>query len=101
MIKQVEKISEDESKRKFGIFSKNIKNNNEVAPINLINEKEKSINIEFIEHYFCIKFFEIITKVVEVRLPLERRNQKVIFTVPSEIIYLSDMTKNEFEILVD
>ena len=101
MIKQVEKISEVESKRKFGIFSKNVKNNNEVAPINLINEKEKSINIEFIEHYFCIKFFEIITKVVEVRLPLERRNQKVIFTVPSEIIYLSDTTKNEFELLVD
>ena len=101
IIKQAEKITESESRRKFGIFSKNVKNNNEVAPINLINEKERSINMDFIEHFFCIKFFEIITKVVEVRLPLEKRNQKVIFTVPREIIYLSDMTKDEFLSLVD
>ena len=101
MIKQVEKISEEESKRKFNLFNKTLKNTNEIAPINLINEKERIINTEFIEHYFCIKFFEIITKVIEVRLAQEKRNQKIIFTVPSEIKYLSDMTKEEFLLTVD
>ncbi len=101
MIKQVEKISETESKKKFLMFNKKMIKTNEIAPINLINEKEKNINLEFIEHYYSIKFFEIITKVVEVRLPHEKRKQLVIFTVPSEMIYLSEMTKVEFEHNVD
>ena len=96
LIKQIESISEYESKKKFALFNNKNINQNEISPINLINENERILNLEFVEHYYCIKFFEIITKVVEVRLPTERRNQKVIFTVPSEMIFLSEMTKNEF-----
>ena len=96
LIKQIESIGEYESKKKFALFNNKNINQNEISPINLINENERILNLEFVEHYYCIKFFEIITKVVEVRLPTERRNQKVIFTVPSEMIFLSEMTKNEF-----
>ena len=101
MIKQIDKISEEESKTKFVLFNKKAQNSNEIAPINLINEKERTINTEYIEHYFCIKFFEMITKVVEIRLVNERRLQKVIFTVPSDVIYLSTMTREEFINTVD
>ena len=101
LIKKVEKLSESEVKEKFSLFNKKIIKNNYIAPINLTNEKEKSISLAFIEHYYIIKFFEIITKVVEIRLPQEHRNVNVIFTVPCEIIYLSEITKEEFVQNVD
>ena len=97
MINQVENINENEAKKKFVLFNKKFIKSNQVTPINLVNEKEKSINIQFIEQYYVIKFFEYITRVVEVRLVEEKRRQLVIFTVPSEMIYLSEMTKTEFE----
>ena len=101
LIKKVEKLSESEAKKKFALFNKKIIKNNDIAPINLTNEKEKSISISFIEHYYIIKFFESITKVVEIRLPQEHRNVDVIFTVPCEMIYLTEMTKEEFVHNVD
>lgn len=97
LINQVENINEYEAKKKFVLFNKKFIKSNQITPINLVNEKEKSINIQFIEQYYVIKFFEYITRVVEVRLVEEKRRQLVIFTVPSEMIYLSEMTKTEFE----
>ena len=96
LIKQTYQLSEEEAKVKFALFNKKSTKPTEIAPINLINEKEKSISISFIENYYIFKFFEIITKVVEIRLPQEERNVNVIFTVPCEMIYLSEMTKEEF-----
>ena len=101
LIKKIEKLSESEAKKKFALFNKKIIKNNDIAPINLTNEKEKSISISFIEHYYLIKFFESITKVVEIRLPQEHRNVNVIFTVPCEMIHLTEMTKEEFVHNVD
>ncbi len=101
LIKKIEKLSESEAKKKFALFNKKIIKNNDIAPINLTNEKEKSISISFIEHYYIIKFFESITKVVEIRLPQEHRNVNVIFTVPCEMIHLTEMTKEEFVQYVD
>jgi inositol 1,4,5-triphosphate receptor type 3 len=101
LIKKIEKMSESEAKKQFALFNKKIIKNNEIAPINLTNEKEKSISISFIEHYYIIKFFESITKVVEIRLPQEHRNVSVIFTVPCEMIHLTEMTKEEFVHNVD
>ena len=101
LIKKIEKLSESEAKKKFACFNKKIIKSNDIAPINLTNEKEKSISISFIEHYYIIKFFESITKVVEIRLPLEQRNVNVIFTVPCEMIHLTEMTKEEFVHNVD
>ena len=96
LIKQVELLSEDEAKKKFSLFNKKAVKPTEISPINLINEKERSISISYIENYYIIKFFESITKVVEIRLPNEGRNTNVIFTVPSEIVYLTERTKEEF-----
>jgi len=101
LIKKVEKLSESEAKKNFALFNKKIIKNNDIAPINLTNEKEKSISISYIEHYYIIKFFESITKVVEIRLPQEYRNVNVIFTVPCEMIHLTEMTKKEFVHNVD
>ena len=101
LIKQANKLSEEEAKKKFSLFNKKTSKPTEIAPINLINEKEKSISISYIENYYIIKFFEIITKVVEIRLPTEARNVNVIFTVPCEMIYLTEMTKEEFVYNVD
>ena len=101
LIKKIEKLSESEAKKKFALFNKKIIKNNDIAPINLTNEKEKSISISYIEHYYIIKFFESITKVVEIRLPQEHRNVSVIFTVPCEMIHLTEMTKEEFVHNVD
>ncbi len=101
LIKKIEKLSESEAKNKFALFNKKLIKNNDIAPINLTNEKEKSISISFIEHYYIIKFFESITKVVEIRLPQEQRNVNVIFTVPCEMIHLTEMTKEEFVHNVD
>ena len=101
LIKQVELLSEVEAKKKFSLFNKNLSKPTEISPINLINEKEKSISISYIESYYIIKFFEIITKVVEIRLPSEGRNTSVIFTVPSEVVYLTERTKEEFIYNVD
>ena len=101
LIKKIEKLGESEAKKKFALFNKKMIKNNDVAPINLTNEKEKSISISFIEHYYIIKFFESITKVVEIRLPQEQRNVNVIFTVPCEMIHLTEMTKEEFVYNVD
>ena len=101
LIKKIENLSESEVKDKFSLFNKKIIKNNYIAPINLTNEKERSISISFIEHYYIIKFFEIITKVVEIRLPQEHRNVSVIFTIPCEIIHLTEMTKEEFVQNVD
>jgi len=101
LIKQTDKLSEEEAKNKFALFNKKSTKPTDIAPINLINEKEKSISISYIENYYIIKFFEIITKVVEVRLPAEERNANVIFTVPCEMIHLSEMTKEEFISNVD
>ena len=101
LIKKIEKLSESEAKKKFACFNKKVIKSNDIAPINLTNEKEKSISISFIEHYYIIKFFESITKVVEIRLPLEQRNVNVIFTVPCEMIHLTEMTKEEFVHNVD
>ena len=96
LIKQAYKLSEEEAKKKFSLFNKKITKPTDIAPINLINEKEKSISISFIGNYYIIKFFEIITKYVKIRLPHEERNINVIFTVPCEILYLTEMTKEEF-----
>ena len=101
LIKQTDKLSEEEAKKKFSLFNKKLTKPTDIAPINLINEKEKSISISYIENYYIIKFFESITKVVEVRLPSEGKNVNVIFTVPCEMIYLSEMTKEEFIYNVD
>ena len=101
LIKQTYKLTEEEAKKKFSLFNKKITKPTDIAPINLINEKEKSISISFIENYYIIKFFEIITKVVEIRLPQEERNVNVIFTVPCEMLYLTEMTKEEFVNNVD
>ena len=93
--------SESEAKKKFALFNKKIIKNNDIAPINLTNEKERTISTSYVEHYYIIKFFEMITKVVEIRLPHEQRNVNVIFTVPSGINYLTNMTKKEFIYNVD
>ena len=101
LIKQVELLSEVEAKKKFSLFNKKVAKPTEISPINLINEKEKSISISYIENYYIIKFFESITKVVEIRLPSEGRNTSVIFTIPSEMVYLTERTKEEFIYNVD
>ena len=101
LIKQVELLPEDEAKKKFSLFNRNLAKPTEISPINLINEKERSISISYIENYYIIKFFESITKVVEIRLPSEGRNTSVIFTVPSEVVYLTERTKEEFIYNVD
>ena len=101
LIKKVGVLSEYEAKKKFAAFNNRIIKSTDIAPINLINEKERTISISYIEHYYIIKFFELITKVVEIRLPHERRNVNVIFTVPSSINYLTNMTKKEFIYNVD
>ena len=101
LIKQVELLSEVEAKKKFSLFNKKVSKPTEISPINLINEKEKSISISYIENYYVIKFFESITKVVEIRLPSEGRNTSVIFTIPSEVVYLTERTKEEFIANVD
>ena len=101
LIKQVELLSEVEAKKKFSLFNKKVAKPTDISPINLINEKEKSINISYIENYYVIKFFESITKVVEIRLPSEGRNTSVIFTIPSEVVYLTERTKEEFIANVD
>ena len=96
LVKQIDNLSEKEAKKKFLIFNKKIIKPNKVVPINLINEKEKSISLTFIENYYIVKFFEYITEVVEIRLPHEHRNVNVIFTIPCEMIHLTEMTKEEF-----
>ena len=96
LVKQIDNLTEKEAKKKFSIFNEKIIKPNKIVPINLINEKEKSISITFIEHYYIVKFFEHITKVVEIRLPQEHRNVSVIFTIPCEMIHLTEMTKEEF-----
>ena len=101
LVKQIDNLTEKEAKKKFLIFNKKIIKSNKIVPVSLINEKEKSISITFIEHYYIVKFFEYITEVVEIRLPHERRNVNVIFTIPCEMIHLSEMTKEEFVYNVD
>ena len=96
LIKKVDLLSETEANKKFALFNKKIIKNNDITPINLTNEKERTISTSYIEKYYVIKFFELITKVVEIRLPHEQRNVNVIFTVPSGINYLTSMTKKEF-----
>ena len=101
LVNQIDNLTEKEAKKKFLIFKKKIIKSNKILPLNLINEKEKSISITFIENYYIVKFFEYITRVVEIRLPHEHRNVNVIFTVPCEMIYLTEMTKEEFVYNVD
>ena len=101
LVKQINNLTEKEAKNKFSIFNKKLIKPNKIVPINLINEKEKSISITVIEHYYIVKFFEHITKVVEIRLPQEHRNVNVIFTIPNEMIHLTEMTKEEFVQNVD
>ena len=101
LIRKVDVLSESEAKKKFSLFNKKMIKNNEISPINLTNEKEKSISTTYIQHYYIIKFFELITKIVEIRFPHEHRNVSVIFTVPSGINYLTNMTKKEFIYNVD
>ena len=96
LVEQINNLNEKEAKKKFAIFNKKIIKSNKIVPINLINEKEKSISVTFIEHYYIVKFFELITQVVEIRLPHEHRNVNVIFTLPCEMIHLTQMTKEEF-----
>ena len=96
LVKQIDNLTEKEAKIKFEIFNKKLIKSNKIIPINLINEKEKSISIAFIEHYYIVKFFENITRVVEIRLPQDHRNVSVIFTIPCEMIHLSKMTREEF-----
>ena len=62
----------------------------------LINENINEVEKDAIEHYYIIKFFESITKTIEIRTE-EALNQTVIFTQPPEMIYLSNGTKSEFE----
>ena len=62
----------------------------------LINENINEVEKDVIEHYYIIKFFESITKTIEIRTE-EALNQTVIFTQPPEMIYLSNGTKSEFE----
>ena len=101
LIRRVDALSESEAKKKFSLFNKKMIKSNEISPINLTNEKERSISISYIEHFYIIKFFELITKIVEIRLPHEHRNVSVIFTVPCGINYLTNMTKKEFIYNVD
>ena len=101
LIRRVDALSESEAKRKFSLFNKKMIKSNEISPINLTNENEKSISTSYIQHYYIIKFFELITKIVEIRIPHEHRNVSVIFTVPSGINYLTNMTKKEFIYNVD
>ena len=101
LLKKVDLLSETEAKKKFTLFNKRIIKSNDVTPINLTNEKERIISTSYIEKYYVIKFFELITKVVEIRIPHEKRNVNVIFTVPSGINYLTSMTKKEFIYNVD
>ena len=101
LVKQIDNLTDREAKKKFSIFNKKLIKPNKITPINLINEKEKSISITYIEHYYIVKFFESITKVVEIRLPQEHRNISVIFTIPCEMIHLTQMTKEEFVHNVD
>ena len=70
--------------------------NKEMKFNSLINENINEIAKDAIEHYYIIKFFESITKTIEVRTE-EAINQTVIFTKPPEMIYLSNGTKSEFE----
>ena len=101
LVKQIDNLTDSEAKKKFAIFNKKTIKPNKIVPINLINEKEKSISVTYIEHYYIVKFFESITKVVEIRLPQEHRNVSVIFTIPCEMIHLTEMTKEEFVHNVD
>ena len=66
----------------------------------LINENINEVAKDVIEHYYIIKFFESITKTIEIRTE-EALNQTVIFTQPPEMVYLSKGTKSEFEREVD
>jgi hypothetical protein len=61
----------------------------------LTAQKEKSFELNFLEHYFIIKFFEKITQTVEVYTK-EAQNSTVIFTVMPNIHFLSEDTKKEF-----
>ena len=72
----------------------------EISFNSLINENINEVAKDVIEHYYIIKFFESITKTIEVRTE-EAINQTVIFTQPPEMVYLSNGTKSEFEREVD
>ena len=101
MIKQFNDINIVYAKKKFNLFNNNKKNSIEVVPINLINEKQHILNYELIEKYYLIKFFESITKIVEIRLPKKNCNTQVIFTIPCEMVYLSNSAKEDFITFAD
>jgi hypothetical protein len=62
----------------------------------------KMIDSDFIEKFYIIKFFEGITRTVEVRTEDKtNRNQTVIYTILPEMIYLSTGTKLEFVATAD
>ena len=76
--------------------------NKPIVPNNLINESMKIIDSDFIEKFYIIKFFEGITRTVEVRTEDKtNRNQTVIYTILPEMIYLSTGTKLEFVATAD
>jgi hypothetical protein len=111
LLKKTSQVNEDVAKKKYKIENKSnghksIANKlfkikeSKISPCNLISNKEKVIKIEEIEIYFTLKLFENITKVVELRLP-SNQTQLVLYTLPSEMIYLSKMTKKEFFANVD
>ena len=84
-------------KAKTLINSKNQNHKKKEEKFNsLINENANEVEKDVIEHYYIIKFFESITKTIEVRTE-EAINQTVIFTKPPEMEYLSQGTKVEFE----
>ncbi len=101
MISQFNDINITYAKKKFNLSNNNKKNSIEVVPINLINEKQHVLNYELIEKYYLIKFFESITKIVEIRLPKKNYNTQVIFTIPCEMIYLSNSAKEDFITFAD
>ena len=123
LITKVNAISEEEGMKRFGTVnessSSSLKSttsttntkahssskfvlNKPIVPNNLINESMKMIDSDFIEKFYIIKFFEGITRTVEVRTEDKtNRNQTVIYTILPEMIYLSTGTKLEFVATAD
>ena len=100
LIKKVNKMKESSAHRKFSKLLKisEKKNRSPVEIGNLINENIQKYDENFVEKFYIVKFFENITKTVEVRTEdVNNRNQIVIFTKLPDIQFLSKETKIEFE----
>ena len=98
LINKVNNMTETEALKKFAKSYKllNSKKNKNLEIGNLLTENIKKFDNSFIEKFYVVKFFEIITETVEVRTE-DFTNQTVIFTKLPDIQYLSNDTKFEFE----